>query len=876
MLDANPGLATLDPETYERPASRLGNAGNARSLVNRLKYEDETRMYRYTKIQGLMDGNPPWNSQKLSDLGQGHRANFNLRESEGIVEAAKTPYYDLVFEVPSFARVELGIEGAEQYLLDQWNDVISEEYTDLLNGWDGFDHQMQLHQWQMVVNGVGPMFWPHYIGWHSEATKARKVLVPQETRANVEELECCAVLHSYRADELEAFIKKGGTDDPTGDGWNIPLCKQAIVDCAMREMRQTFGTENYDLYQRAIRTGDLFYGIHRSNRVFVASLFVKEFGGKVSHYMVTDQNLGHSNEVFDNSDDEVGYLFKRRNKFKSFAQVICPFFFDSGPDGTWHAIKGLGPKIYDFCDVSNRTFCQMLDGSVIGSGITLESQDANAMEETQIALVGGAAVVSPGYKVVQTRIAESLEGAMAMRRELHGTLQANTGSYRQRSDEGGGQQTEPTLGQAELVQQQQGMLTKGSTNRYYNNLDKWHRETLRRVLDPAQSMSIPGGEDALNFKIRCAQRGVPPQALDFKYIRRVIATRSIGYGSPQLRDISTKELMTMIPYMDEISRNHALRARACALPGIGMHSVDSFFPPIEKSGVPNAHAALAVLENNALRQQGGKALVEPMQNHAIHFGVHMQDAMQHAQGAVQGGAMGGQNMPQPGMNGNGNGMQPPPQQPQNGQGPPVTAKPIEVLIHLENAGPHLTQHLQALAGDPTRADQVKAFQQQLSQLGKISDKLHQQVTQGMDAAAANRPPDQGQPDPDFVAKMTKVKGDLSIKEQKMQADHDLKLRKQQFNETLADKKTAAGIQRDTVKTGADVQRTTAGMELEKARTGQGMQLEAARTGQSMGVEATRTKHAMSIAERKARHDAQLKERAAAAAAAAAKAKPKSE
>ncbi|HWI66922.1 MAG TPA: hypothetical protein VNS88_00840, partial [Nitrospiraceae bacterium] len=672
------------------------------------------------------------------------------------MEAAKTPYYDLVFEVPSFARIEFGIEGVEQYLSDQWSDIISEEYSDVLNLWDGFDHQMQLHQWQMVVNGVGPLFWPHYIGWQSEAIKSRKVLVPQETKANVSELELCVVLHSYRADELEQFLKKGGTDDPTGDGWSIPLCRQAIVDCAQREMRQTFGTENYDLYQRAIRTGDLFHGLHRSNRIYVASVFVKEFGGKVSHYMVTDQNLGRTNETYTDSDEETGYLFKRRNKFDSFAQVLCPFFFDSGPDGTWHAIKGLGPKIYDFCDVSNRTFCQMLDGSVIGSGITLESQDANAIEETQIALVGGAAVVSPGYKVVQTRIAESLEGAMAMRRELHGTLQANTGSYRQRSDEGGNR-AEPTLGQAELVQQQQGMLTKGSTNRYYNNLDKFHRETIRRLLDPAQSKAVPGGEEAQRFVQRCIQRGIPPQAMNFKLIRRVISTRSIGYGSPQLRDIATTQLMAMIPYMDEISRNHALRARATALPGIGMHSVDSFFPAIEKSGVPNAHAALAVLENNALRQQGGKALVEPMQNHAIHFGVHMQDAMQHAQGAV-GGAMGQQNVPQPGMNGNGNGMtqgmQPPPQQPNaNGQ----ASSPGEVLVHLENAGPHMTQHLQALSGDPTRIDQVKAFQKQLSDLGKISDQLHQQVTEGMKAAAANQQPQQEQPDPDMVVKMTKVK-----------------------------------------------------------------------------------------------------------------------
>lgn len=751
-------LATLDPETGKPASSRIGNAGNARSLVNRLKYEDETRLYRYTLIQGLMDGNPPWSRQRLIDIGQGHRANFNLRESEGIVEAAKTPYYDLVFEVPQFARIEFGMDGLDATLNKQWSDIASEEYSELLGDWTGFDHEMQLHQWQMVVNGTGPMFWPHYIGWHSEATKARKVLVPQETKANVEKLELVAVLHSYRADELDHFIQRYGTDDPTGDGWNVPLCKAAIIDSAYREMRSQFGFENYDLYQRAIRTGDIFYGIHRSNRIYVASLFIKEFGGKVSHYMVTDQTLGKTDETFETLAEESGYLFKRRKKFNSFSEVICPFFFDSGPDGTWHSVKGLGPKIYDFCDVSNRTFCQMLDGSVIGSGITLETQDANAIEETQIALVGGASVVSPGYKVVQTRIAESLNGAMAMRRELQNTLQSNTGSYRQRvSDEN----QEPTLGQAQMNSQQQAILNKGSTNRYYSNLDKWHKETLRRVLDPAQNDEIPGGKEAREFILRCVVRGIPEEVLKFKNIRKITAMRSMGYGSPELRDMATRELVALIPYMDETGRNHALRARAASLPGVGMHYVDSFFPPIEKAGVPNAHAALAVLENNALRAPGGRALVEPQQNHSIHFDTHMQDVMQHVQ--------------DPG-------------------GPPQ-----EKLLHMEQVGPHLNQHLNALRGDPTRKNEVKQKEKALDQLGKMSDALGQQVQEGMQAQAKNGSEEQGPPDPELA----KVMGDLGLKQKKQEGEFVLKARKQAHSEELADKKTAAQIQRESAKAAAE-------------------------------------------------------------------------
>jgi hypothetical protein len=764
-------LASLDPETRERPSSRIGNASNARTLVERLKYEDDTRMWRYTKIQGLMDGNPPWNGQKLTDLGQGHRANFNLRESEGIVEAAKTPYYDLFFEVPRFASIFFDVDGVEPHIVEAWNDAASEEYSETLADWGNLDTQVQLHQWQMIVNGVGPLFWPHYIGWHSEACKARKVLVPQETKANVDELELCVILHSYRADELEGFISRLGYDEK-GQGWNRELCEQAIIDVSVREMRQTYGTENYDMYQRAIRTGDLFYGIHSSDRIYVASIFVKEFGGKISHYIITDQLLGHQAEAVSDLEEEAGYLFRRRNKFDSFSEVLCPFFFDSGPDGTWHAVKGLGPKIYDFCDISNRTFCQMLDGSVIGSGVILETADANALSETQIALVGGASVVAPGYKVVQTRIAESLDGAMVMRRELQNVLSSNTGSYRQPTGEA--VRPEPTYGQAQLLSQQQTLLSKGATNRYYNNLDKWHRETLRRILDPAQSESIPGGKEALAFRARCMMREIPAEVLLARNIRKVIATRSLGYGSPTLRDITTRELVTMIPYMDEVSRNHALRARVSSLPGVGMHSVDSYFPPIEKKGVPNAHTAMAVLENNALRQPGGKALVEPMQNHSIHFDTHMKDAAAHIQE----------------------------------QGAP----PMMQMIHLNQAGPHMDQHLQMLQGDPTRKNEVKGKRKALDQLGRYTDQLRQQLTESMGAqqrgnGAAQGAPAQGQqppPDPSLIPKMAKVQGDLRLKAQKMQGDMALKERKQAHSEQLSDKKVASSIQRDSARAATDI------------------------------------------------------------------------
>src|SRR5437868_3740087 len=141
----------------EYPKSRIGSADNARSFVSGLKYEEQTRLVRRVKIQGLLDGNSPWSHDKLIEIGQGHRTNFNLREGEGVVDAAKTPYYDLVFEVPRFANIVFNYAEADPQLNFEWSEIISDEYHELMDRWDGFDQVIQLHQWQMIVYGIGPI-----------------------------------------------------------------------------------------------------------------------------------------------------------------------------------------------------------------------------------------------------------------------------------------------------------------------------------------------------------------------------------------------------------------------------------------------------------------------------------------------------------------------------------------------------------------------------------------------------------------------------------------------------------------------------------------------------------------------------------------------
>jgi hypothetical protein len=297
-----------------------------------------------------------------------------------------------------------------------------------------------------------------------------------------------------------------------------------------------------------------------------------------------------------------------------------------------------------------------------------------------------------------------------------------------------------------------------------NTGGKLHTETVRRLLDPAsRHEKVPGGMESRKFYERLLRRGIPEEVLKFKNIFKVYMTPSIGNGSPQLRDMATKELVGMIPMMDAFGRNHALRARAAALPGIGASQVDSYFPKIETTGVPNAQKAYATTENNNLRQIGGQAMVEPQQDHSTHFDVHMQDVQQHLKDP--------------------------------------NAHITEQYVHAEQAGAHMHQHLEALKGDPTRKAEVKEKSKALGELAKETDRLGQNVKDWSQSQIRALPPPQ-QPDHEGIAKREKVQGDLKLKAQKQAGELAIKASKQKAEIQLKDKSTAAAIRRDNARAAA--------------------------------------------------------------------------
>lgn len=701
----------VDDDSPEIPEERLADAGLARELANRLVENDRHRSYSRSLVDGMLDGNPPFRAADLKRLGQGWRANLNFREGEGVLTSAKTPYYDLLSEVPTLIQINAMPAGVDAYRADRFARIIAEHYTTMVRSWEGWDFEMQLSQRQMISHGIGPCVWENERDWKFRALQNGMVFVPDRQLADVLKLEVLVVRQSYTVSDLWKKIRNKKAAKSAG--WNYDEAIRAMAKARPKTDDEP-DSLSAEQYQRMMRVGDLYEGV-RSATVDVSHIYVREFDGSITHGIVCE-------------DEDAGeWLFRKKDAAESFADIIVPFFYDVGT-GEWHSIVGLGKKIFPHVEVSTRLHCQMIDNAFIGSSIMLQQQNEEDTERTQLMQLGMLSIIPPGYAVQQGAIFADLQGPLAVRNALSESLVNNTGSYRIRATPPAAQQGNPrTATEVQAEESNRSYLGKGDINRYYQSLDLLHRQMLARALKGPD-------EDSKLFLKRCVQSGVPEEVLKaFDEFHSVYATRAVGQGSSFQRAQSYRELFSIIGALDDKGRHNVVEDYVASL--VGQTKVTRYVTPAEVADQVTDQEAFAALENAAIKT-GAPVIVTTTQSHTRHTQVHLKAGVD-AINSLQMGA------------------------------------PLEdVVMFTERIGQHVAEHMRFLQIDPTRKDETAALMQQYQQFGNIVDELKNRLVQQQKGAreqAAQQQAEEGQqaqPDPKTLAKAKELEMELDFSRQK--------------------------------------------------------------------------------------------------------------
>lgn len=727
------------------PKKRIKDSSHLISISNRYIMQDENAAYLRSRAQALVNGEAPYDADELKSKGLAHIVNANFGEANAIMEAALAPYIELQNGVPRIANMIM-----ESYDGDMAEDaeIIAEEFDWMLKEWSDHAYNMQLLSREFVGDGVGVAMWPdeRTIFWEPCGLKDFKVA--RDTKVSDRAIELAIVSRSMSVSELYRYIM-----DPKAAkavGWNVEAVKETIWRSSTRREKWKNYVAHWEEFQREIKENDLYAGEASYHRAALLYGYYREFDGKFT------QLIG--------SKDASDFLYERYSSYGNVNQCFVIFTYGVG-QGTFHTIRGLKQKIYNQIQVSNRILCQAAQAA-ISSGLIQLQGDAEAIQDFQYIEVGPYSFIPSTLTPVQLTPPTVATQGLPVYNLMSQVLQNNTGSYRSRQLTPDNQARSAT----EVVQQarQESTLNAAALELFYTPYNKLLTEQYRRAINPNLTGKDRGGNLALEFRRRCAKRGVSPQRL--KQVMKVQAVRAMGDGSPVMTEMASKQLMQLYSLMDEKGKENTLRSVIAGIPGVGYQKVDMFVS--SKGPRKTVDFDIANLENGNL-QQGIQQLVHDSQNHAVHIEAHIPVIAQVIEAHKQ-------------------------QQMADEQAMQILRPFID----------HTTEHLVMFSQNSMRQDEVRELKRQLQNVSAYVDELEQQVINRMMTEqskmqeAAQQGQQQGQIDPKMAYELQKYQLALQTAQEKRmmnQESHAQKMDTIKQQMALADLKTKGSILEKTTR-----------------------------------------------------------------------------
>jgi hypothetical protein len=226
--------------------------------------------------------------------------------------------------------------------------------------------------------------------------------------------------------------------------------------------------------------------------------------------------------------------------------------------------------------------------------------------------------------------------------------------------------------------------------------------------------------------------------------------------------LAFNEFLQILPRFDEVGQRNLIRDRVAAR--VGYDQVDRYLPAAEIERIP-VDAKIAELENNAM--QGGRGVsVNPGENHAVHARIHLEDANRFLQ-ALQ----------------------------QNQVDPRIA------MGYLQLQYPHSSAHLEQLASDPTRKQEVGAAREILNLMREAIENIGKQMEAEARRAAQAQATQGGQGggvDPKTAMAIQKAQVEAQIKMQNAKLDQQLKLADTQQKMAIRDAEAAQKIRQNSL------------------------------------------------------------------------------
>lgn len=721
------------------PVNVIPNAAAAHTVYKRMKHRHLKRCWDYERIQGMLDGNPPFNPKEMARAGLSDMCNVNWKDGDSVFTSVALGFWSLFNDVEHIIDIRISLSDDIPNSSGNnalWGDILSEEWDRVVRSWPNFSKFMNTHQAELLKFGLNAFIWKDERDWRPTPMTIKGTLFPDQARDDIEALTTIALEFQYSAQFLWDIFTTA-LKSKTGH-WNAAALGEILWNAGTRDDNAAFTMQGCVEFQKKIRNGDLFLEDYYNDDIRLVSIFQKEYdGGKITHLMI------HHNTV----TKEFPYLYDRQ--YSNIREALMYFTFIPG-NATIHANKGLGHKIFPAIEAITQLDCSVLDQARRAGSLLLKGGPNRGQDERQVRFIHGGHFDVGEAEIVQNSMGNNIAQTVEASRYFKQKTFANNNISG--IDPAFPDRNAQSARGAQIQATKEARIQKNTIAHYYDQLDHLFREMARKML--RSKPSFPGYEYVKLWKNRCLERDVPEEVFDIggadlspdglPQFMEVFATRSAGSGSQVADQLEMQTIMSILPTLGERGRTAGIQDFIAAFRG--HRSIERYFPPEDQTRQPTGDDTIASMENNWF-SEGKQVVVSPDNNHAVHGPNHIR-TMNDWRELYE-------------------------QDPQ-AQFDAETTMLQKVDEVFAAAGPHFVKHLFFLAQDPTREAITQRLRAEWAVLANFGDMIANNAKRQREAQERReqeRVQAQADEDAQNTPEHIKARGEVERKDKKVDLDH---------------------------------------------------------------------------------------------------------
>lgn len=499
---------------------------SARAYYNNFRASHVNRIKLYAAIEGLLAGNPPYDSQMLAAAGLSHITNVNNLDAKSKYEKTALSFWNLINQTQSMVKFKLRKFKMQQ---DQdfanWSAIMSKHWTEVIKEmWEDFIPELNKLTGQLVKFGVSPLVFSDEEDLRWNTVDLSKFFVADQTEVTQKNWDCICLESKYTMQFLYSVLEN--LKDKEDSDWNKEALQAFILKYANNAVKgsnnRTYGS--YLEFQQRLQNGDINQGNIFTDSVPLVSLLYKEYSGKISHYIFDPLVSGND-----------GFLYENKEQFEAFSEVVNVFTYSPG-EFTIHGNRGVGHKIFPACQALMQLDCHMIDMAKMSATPIVRSA-AGVKDVNPIRFIPGVATDIGTAEFIQNNLGANLEGLTIVAGYLENKVSRNAiigGDDPSQPDQDRGSKSAP---EAMMQSVKEFGVGKNHIQQFYNGLDKTFYNMTAKMYHAKPGS--PCYDIAEEWKTRCIDDGVPEMIFETKDSKRnrlpahvsLRASRVAGDGS---------------------------------------------------------------------------------------------------------------------------------------------------------------------------------------------------------------------------------------------------------------------------------------------------------------------------------------------------------